>query len=164
MNLSVHTRPRGLGRYIRYTPELIHSNIDRFICHPRGFPIACRRMTFWDRRRTADCRQPGSIGLCFDSDKYIKPGTLIEITIPLNGEEQKFTGKVVLVRNRGDGFEIGLWLSRPDDAGRLRIIEQICHIESYLRQKRHQDGPFISQERIAREWVTRFAASFPTLL
>jgi hypothetical protein len=45
-----------------------------------------------------------------------------------------------------------------------RIVEQICHIEVYLKHKRHYEGPFISPERVAREWVTRFASSFPSFI
>ena len=75
---------------------------------------------------------------------------------------QKFRGKVVLVRNMGDYFEIGIWLTQAADVHRARIVEQICHIETYLRTKKHQEGPFVSNERVTEEWVSKYAAAFPS--
>ena len=43
------------------------------------------------------------------------------------------------------------------------IVEQICHIEAYLPHKRYREGPFISRERVTEEWISRFAATFPSL-
>lgn len=136
--------------------------IDGFIRHPADFPIAYKRQGLLKKH---GCRhvETGSLGLAFRSEKYIRPGSSLEVSITLRGEEQKFTGRIVLVRNRGDHFEIGLWLDSHEDATRLRIVEQICHIESYLREKRHREGPFISREKVAQEWVHKFAAAFPSL-
>jgi len=136
--------------------------IDGFIHHPADFPIAFKRPGPLKKQGYRHTER-GTLGLTFRSEKYIKPGSLLEVTITLRGEEQKFTGRIVLVRNQGDHFEIGLWLTSHEDASRLRIVEQICHIESYLREKRHREGPFISREKVAQEWVHKFAATFPTL-
>ncbi|NIT40522.1 MAG: PilZ domain-containing protein, partial [Gammaproteobacteria bacterium] len=54
-------------------------------------------------------------------------------------------------------------LSTREESAKIRIVEQICHIESYLQHKRYREGPFISRERVTEEWITRFAASFPTI-
>jgi hypothetical protein len=54
-----------------------------------------------------------------------------------------------------------MWLT-PEDVHRARVVEQICHIETYLRTKRHQDGPFVNDERVAEEWVNKYAAAFPS--
>ena len=134
-----------------------------FIHHPSGFPLECRRLWFseWFQRRTSGGALPG---LMFNSDRYLPPGALVEISIPVRGELETFRGRVVLVRHNGGHYEVGLHLRHREDAGRVRIIEQICHIETYLNQKKFVDGPYnLNRERAAEEWISRFASSVPTL-
>jgi len=134
-----------------------------FIHHPAGFPIECKRLWFGDPDDGANTRQ-SDIGLIFESEKYIKPGVTIEITIPLRNEIEKFRGKVVLVRHNGDFYEIGIWLRKHADASRARIVEQICHIESYLKDKKFREGPYvINRERVAEEWISKYASTVPGL-
>lgn len=133
---------------------------DGFIHHPSDFPIQARRLWFESLRRERG--HAGSrLGLSYTSEKFIRPGTFVELQIPLRGETQKFRGEIVLVRDTGFGYEIGVWLETDADAARARIVEQICHIESYLNQKRSQEGRPISRQGAAQEWITKFAASFP---
>ena len=133
-----------------------------FIHHPRRFPIEYRRISFWEKTVPV-FEEASDIGLTITSVKYMKPGTCIEIAIPIRRELQKFRCRVVLVREVSEGYELGLWLLNKSDAARIRIVEQICHIELYLNDKRYMDGPFLSRERVANEWITRFAANFPTI-
>lgn len=138
------------------------SNLHGFIHHPPGFPIEWRTLRQKHKPEDDGTTANGNIGLCFETDHYIKPDTVLEVTIPVRGETQKFTGRVILVRNKGEIFEIGIWLTSKSDASRIRMVEQICHIEAYLTHKRHHDGPFVSQERVAQEWISRFASRFPS--
>ena len=133
-----------------------------FIHHPAGFPLECKRVWFrWRRRREPESND---IGLLFESDRYIPPGATLEITIPLRAESPCFNGRVVLVRHAGDHFEIGIWFPLRADACRMRIVEQICHIEAYLQQKKYFDGPYaLNRERVAEEWISKYAGTVPTL-
>ena len=140
--------------------KLESSTMEGFIRHPRTFPMTVKRVWF-ERRQDKKARYDCDLGLCISSEKYIPTGAILEVTIPLRGEEQKFRGKVVLVRNRGAFFEIGIWLEEKSDAHRVRMVEQICHIETYLKEKHRREGPFVSRERIAEEWISKFAAGFP---
>ena len=155
------TRPAGRTKNKYYT-ELVESNLNGFIHRPAGFPLEVRRLWLGDWFDAAIDMEQGNLGLCFESDRYIKPGTVLEISIPLRGVVQKFKGRVVLVRWNGESCEIGMWLASKSDAGRIRIVEQICHIEAYLKHKRHHEGPFVSPERVAQEWISRFASHFPS--
>ena len=146
----------------KYYADHRDSNLEGFIHHPPGFPIEWHQLRLKKTDQTSEYTSQSHIGLCFESDKYIKPGTVLELVIHLRGETQKFAGRVVLVRNKGEQFEIGVWFTSKSDAGRLRIVEQICHIEAYLRHKRHHEGPFVSPERVAQEWISRFASTFPS--
>lgn len=140
-------------------PEYINGIglLQNFIQHPPTFPLSHKRVWF-DLDRT----DQETIGLCFNSEKYLKPGITIEVSIPIRGEVQQFKGKVVLVVNMDDHFKIGIWLKQPEDVNRIRAVEQICHIETYVRTKKHQDGPFVSAESIAKEWISKYATNFPT--
>ena len=140
--------------------RLESSTMEGFIRHPRAFPITLRRVWF-EFKHHKSVRYDSNLGICFRHEKYIPTGAILEITIPLRGEEQKFRGKVVLVRHRGDHFEIGIWLEEKADAHRARMVEQICHIETYLKDKHRKEGPFVSRERVAEEWISKFAGSFP---
>ncbi len=151
-----------LDDQVRDTFESTH--FEGFIHHPKNFPLSVRKLwfkTFAANDLNYDTDQ--GLGLCFSSNKYLSPGSTIEVSIPLRGEEQKFVGKVVLVRNQGEDYEIGLWFDHKDDISRARIVEQICHIESYLKEKRRQDGPFVSNERLTQEWIAKFASVFPSI-
>lgn len=79
-----------------------------FIHHPQGYPLRWKRVWFADKNKPEDERS--NIGFMFQTDKYLKPGATVEIAIPLKNEQEKFRGKVVMVRHRGDHFDIGLWL------------------------------------------------------
>jgi hypothetical protein len=135
-----------------------------FIHHPSGFPIEFKRLWF-DRTRDLDSDLEHSpIGLMFESAKYFKPGTRLEINIPIRNDTARFRGQVVLVRHCGELYEIGLWLQHRADASRARIVEQICHIETYLRERKYRDGPYsINRDRITEEWITKHAGNVPGL-
>lgn len=148
----------ALGDNVR--AKLESSTMEGFIRHPKAFPMTVKRVWF-ERRQERKGRYDCDLGLCIHSEKYIPTGAILEVTIPLRGEEQKFKGKVVLVRHRDDHYEVGIWLEEKSDAHRVRMVEQICHIETYLKDKHRKEGPFVSRESVAEEWITKFAASFP---
>ena len=134
--------------------------LDGFIKHPERFPLQFRRLRFWEQTKI-DLSQRTNMGLNFNAESYQKPGSILEITIPTRKETHQFLGKVVMVKETAQGFETGVWLLNLEDVPKLRIVEQICHIELYLNDKRYQEGPFMSREKLTEEWISRFAGSFP---
>lgn len=131
-----------------------------FIKHPERFPIQFKRLNFWERTKL-EVTETSNIGLTFISEKYQKPGSIIEVTIPTRKETHCFLGKTVMVKETEQHYEIGIWLLNSEDSPKLRIVEQICHIELYLNDKRYKEGPFLSTEKLTEEWVSRFASGFP---
>jgi hypothetical protein len=129
-----------MPKQARPVPGRIESIHNDFIPHPAQFPLRYKRRPVlpW-RGRKADAAVAGDVGLSFHADKYIPAGTRIEVEIPLRGHAQRFSATVVMVRERPQGYEIGLWFSSADDAVRARIVEKICHTECYLRA-RHKDA------------------------
>ena len=129
-----------------------------FIHHPPSFPLSYRRIRPKQQSGPTDRL---NIGLCFRASEHITLGNSIEITIPIQRTQQKFHGRVVLVKNMINYFLIGLWLSQ--NAYKARAVEQICHIETYLKSKRYEDGPFVDNKRIIEEWISKYAAMFPLI-
>lgn len=162
--VTTDSAQQSVKSYKQYYTDYLDSNLEGFIYHPHGFPITWRPVQSKKYANPeTECHRQTHIGLCFESEKYIKPGIILELTMQVRGEDQKFTGQVILVRSKEKNFEIGIWIASRSDASRLRIVEQICHIEAYMKHKRHCEGPFFSTERVTREWITRFASSFPSL-
>lgn len=140
--------------------EFLHPDCG-FIRHPADSPVSVRRLPFWRHWRYATHRQQQGIGIVFEHPVYLRPGTAIEITIQLRGEAQQFEGCVVLVRELPAAYEIGLRLLDPDQGTRIRIVEQICYMESYLRS-RIAAGQQLTSNHAAREWIQQHAAMFPS--
>ncbi len=143
------------------------TDFEGFIQHPDNVPFTVKKLRSNEIQQSLNNQTYSEhctgIGVCFDSDHYISPGSVIEFTIQLTGQEQRFTSRVVMVRNYDNNFAIGIWFDRKDDANRIRNTEQICHLENYLRQKRYKEGPFISKEIFAEEWMNKFSDIFPSI-
>ncbi len=131
-----------------------------FIKHPERFPLQVKRLNFWERHKL-DMNNPSNIGLTYVSTQPQKLGSILELTVPTRKDTYSFKGKVVAIKAKEDGFDIGVWLIDAEDAPKLRIIEQICHIELYLSDKKYREGPFVSPEKITEEWIGKFASHFP---
>jgi len=136
-----------------------NESLTGFINHPKRFPLHYKRLRFWEKSKLEFGHQ-ANIGLTFSSEKYEKPGNILEITIPTKKETYQFSAKVVAVKQTETGYELGVWLLNAEDAPKLRIIEKICHIEIYLNEKKYREGPFLSQEKVTEEWIGKFASQF----
>ncbi|MBL1142328.1 MAG: hypothetical protein HND53_09890 [Proteobacteria bacterium] len=165
ISLSNSQNHNNVGAVVRPNlteqPEDFQSELlEGFIKHPKRFPLNFRRLRFWQSAKI-EINQDSNTGLTFSSKEYQKPGSIIEVTIPTRKEVHHFMGKVVMVKESDDSYEIGIWLVNAEDAPKLRIVEQICHIELYLNDKRYKEGPFLSPEKLTEEWISRFASGFP---
>jgi hypothetical protein len=58
-------------------------------------------------------------------------------------------------------FELQLAFVDPKQAFRMRLVEQLCHINHYRDQIVTQEGRQLSPEQAAHEWIGRYAAGFP---
>ena len=141
--------------------EASDSSLSGFICHPTTFPLSYRRIWFDHDNKDYEENKKQAIGLCFKSEKRMKLGIKLEIAISIKNSTEYLRGKVVFIRAMPNHFEIGIWLMRHEDISRACAVEKICHVETYLRTKKHQDGPFVSKEYFAEEWRKKYATNFP---
>ena len=102
-------------------------------------------------------------GLSFKSNQALVIGQKISVSIPVLGSEASLIGKVVWCAKAVQGFDIGLELENSREIFRLRMIEQVCHIEHYRSEIKRKEGRELSAEDAAREWISRYAGDFPAL-
>lgn len=126
-----------------------------FIRHPIDIPL--------EYRLEGDGHAGGATGthcggLCFETEQPIRPGCMLHISIPVREQPFEANGVVEWCHPNGGRFEIGLGFRDEETGYRMRMAEQVCRIELYRREHRELSG-----DDAAREWISRFAADFPTL-
>jgi len=102
-------------------------------------------------------------GLAFISSKPLPRGKSVEVCFPLLDEHKSLVGQVVWNKKIDKGYEIGLEFDDPDELYRLRMIEQVCHIEHYRVEVAQCEGRLLNSEEAAREWIKRYAGEFPAI-
>ncbi len=100
-------------------------------------------------------------GLRCLSTKPLATGAEIKIIIDLVDPVLEIPGIVIWCRTAGASYELGIEYQGEKDVYRLRMVEQICHIEHYRKEVQTREGRNISSEEAAREWITKFAGKFP---
>jgi hypothetical protein len=92
----------------------------------------------------------------------MESGAVIDINIPIRNPEVNIKEIVVWCNPCDDGlYDVGV---RFVDAGqhfRMRMVEQVCHIEHFKRDILEKEGRNLSGEAAAMEWIRRFAKHFP---
>jgi hypothetical protein len=100
-------------------------------------------------------------GLSFKSISNIEIGTLIDVKIPLVKPVFEAKGKVTWCRKKGPYYSVGIKFIKMADSFRLRMVEQICHIEKYKREIAKREDRKITGEEAALEWIRKYAKYFP---
>ena len=100
-------------------------------------------------------------GLSFVSATALAEGRVIRIRIGLVQPVFEATGRVVWCRGHNDAYTIGLQFLDRVDTFKVRMVEQVCHIEHYKRQVLAQEGRVLSNQQAALEWIDRHAQDFP---
>ncbi|MHB9154530.1 MAG: PilZ domain-containing protein [Endomicrobiales bacterium] len=100
-------------------------------------------------------------GLSFKSNVRVAAGTLIHIKVPLARPVFSATAKVVWCRKNGTLFDVGAEFTGKKDTFKIRMVEQICYIESYKKKILKKKNRKMTGEQAALEWIARFAHSFP---
>lgn len=100
-------------------------------------------------------------GLSFISKQKLDSGRKVSVCIPVLKQDNYLAGTVVWCEKTKNGYEVGLEFEGSKDVFRLRMIEQICHIEHYRKEVKLAEGRELSSEEAAKEWITRYAGDFP---
>jgi len=100
-------------------------------------------------------------GLSFQSNTHIEAGAVINIRIPLRKPVFEEKGIVKWCRENEGRFDVGVQFQDVSSEFRLRMVEQVCHIEHYKKEILENEGRTLTGEDAAVEWIQKFAKDFP---
>ncbi|MBD3421983.1 MAG: PilZ domain-containing protein [Chitinivibrionales bacterium] len=132
----------------------------RYIRHPSDIPIQYKLGDIVANSREY-LNNISKGGLSFRSHSYIKKGTAISIEIPLVRPIFSTIGVVVWCTRYGDNYNVGVKFTDSETQFRIRMVEQVCHIESYKHDIERKEGRSLSGEEAAAEWINKYAEDFP---
>jgi Tfp pilus assembly protein PilZ len=131
--------------------------------HPWRFPLGVRVV---DRPEEgpAELRAIDHGGLTFGTNEPYEPGDTVEISMNLRQPEVIVKGEVLWCKassaNNAHKFVVLTRFFDEDTYARVRLREEICHIERY-RQCQCERGRDLSTHEAATEWISQHAHLFP---
>lgn len=142
------------------------TTIRKYIRHPSDVPIQVELEWVGDEVDATSDETLTNVslgGLAFVSSQALELLQKVKICIPILKNDNYLIGTVIWCEKTKNGYEIGLEFEGKREAFRLRMIEQICHIEHYRKEVKRVEGRELSTEEAAREWISRYAGDFPAL-
>jgi len=130
-----------------------------FVRHPSSIPIEVRLLG--RAGRDVHIRDISMGGLAFPYHWPIALGAPVAICVPRRADHINLQGRVVRCQGKHPDWVIGVTFEDSEDVFRMRIVEQICHIEAYRQQVLELEGRSISSDEAAAEWIPAHAAHFP---
>jgi hypothetical protein len=134
----------------------------KYVRHPARIPIEYKISgeTF-ETRET--CHNISIGGICFSTDTFLVPETIVVVKIPSIDSSFEAVGKVVWCHKKNESVEVGVEFIEEDTAFRMRLIEQICYIKDYQQDVLEKEGRTLDDEEAAMEWTRKFAGKFPAI-
>ncbi|MFH0909699.1 MAG: PilZ domain-containing protein [bacterium] len=135
----------------------------QFLRHPLDVPLRCVIRVQADEE-TGGIRDISDGGAAFFSPKKYRKGQGVDMTFPVFADCPVLHGNIVWSMTNKDapGSHInGVKFADNRDKQMLRLVEQICHIMSYRVMQEHLTGKAMSADEAAREWMSKYAESFP---
>jgi hypothetical protein len=136
----------------------------RFMRHPTGIPIEVSSDPSGD---AAPEREPNALldvgfgGLAFRVGTALDPGAIVRVRIAFVQPAFETEARVIWCRRGAGGFRVGAEFLQAQDGFRARMVEQVCHIESYRQRVRAREHRELTPGEAALEWIAKFAAHFP---
>jgi len=132
----------------------------QFIRHPTSIPIEFNLAGSAEKILVKDV---GTGGLCFASSHHIDAGEQIQIIIAICNPEFDAKGIVRWCKEDDSGFLVGVAFQQESVIYAVRMVEQVCHIESYRSQVKTDSGVELTSEEAAMKWISEHAQDFPQL-
>lgn len=137
----------------------MNPRVRKYIRHPSDIPIEVEVDEHHEQKDILNNISSG--GLSFQSATALEQGTVITLRIPSVQPPFETRARVSWCRPGHGGWDVGVELLEQDQVYRVRMVEQVCHIEHYKREIRDKEGRVLSGEQAAREWIERYAETFP---
>ncbi|HUP88379.1 MAG TPA: PilZ domain-containing protein [Longimicrobiales bacterium] len=134
------------------------SEARKFIRHQVDVPLEINQVASSGRARRGINVSHG--GLSFMNDDPIEVGATLELRIPTVEPPFEVKATVIWCKPEDDGFCVGVAFLDAGDAFHVRMVEQVCAIESY-RKHAEEEGRKLSTQEAAAEWIVKHADHFP---
>ncbi|MBF0490335.1 MAG: PilZ domain-containing protein [Candidatus Omnitrophica bacterium] len=141
----------------------------RFIRHPLRLPLAFVIIKSADKMDQQEMRSEtinvSLGGLLFPSEKSVLPESIILIKMPIENKVFNVRAKVVRCVKipKKKLYDIAVRFSRPQEAFKVKMIEQISLIAQYRESVIKQSGKDISMEEASRQWIQKYSERFSRL-
>ncbi|MBU1333141.1 MAG: PilZ domain-containing protein [Gammaproteobacteria bacterium] len=131
----------------------------RFLRHPSTMPVqlVLRKRPWLDAQRLNDVSLGGVACHCV---KRFRRGTQVQMRVPLLGQQAQCNGVVAWCRKQADNYLVGIAFLDEDTLFRARMVEQLCQIEVYRREREQEMGCSLSMEVVAAEWISTHAEAY----
>lgn len=130
------------------------------IRHPIQIPIEVKPVVAKAGRRSTG-HKATLPSLAFDFPYKLNVGTTVMVSIPSVQKGARVRGRVVWLIQTLRGYVVGMAFFNENEAFRMRMLEQICHIEAYRKKVELSEGRLLTREQAAAEWISCHAADFP---
>jgi hypothetical protein len=140
------------------------SDTRRFMRHPVAIPIRCQKAGH-SAPAEHELRNMSYGGLSFVSNESYVPGDIIDIEFPALRHPARIRGEIVWCSPASEckphQYVHGMKFLDEGDHRHARLIEQICHIESYRRAQELRHRRTLTPQEAAEEWIAKRAQHFP---
>ena len=127
-----------------------------YIQHPKS--VALEILSAPDQQSNS---QVLPLGLICHQNEAQPVGSQVVLKHPALPADQPIEATVVWCRRQNTGYQIALGFLSEEELYRVRMLEQLCHIQLYQKEMK-QEGRKLSAEGAAVEWISKYAAHFPT--
>ncbi|PZP23997.1 MULTISPECIES: PilZ domain-containing protein [Pseudomonas] len=131
----------------------------RFLRHPSDMPI---ELKLRDQQRLPRQRLNNISlgGVACNCTERLQNGTPIELRIPLFGDDATCNGVIAWCEKEASGYLVGITFIDEDTLFKARMVQQVCQIERYRREREEQLGTQLGIEDVAQEWMSAHAEEF----
>jgi hypothetical protein len=136
----------------------------RFFRHPTDIPICVKTATL-SKEEECDMKDLSEGGLSCFLFSPIEVGMIVDISIASIDPPYQGQGKIVWVKlcddyRKNPRFEVGIKFTDNDEMFKVRMVQQICHIEQYKLRILKEEGRSLDSNAAAQEWIQLYAADF----
>ena len=131
----------------------------KYIRHPSSIPIEYM-LKHYTAAKEKNLTNISIGGLCFQSNYFIDSGSELLIRIPTVKPPFSAESVVVWCKKKNNNFDVGVKFNDNKTEFRMRMVEQLCHIEEYRKKILETEDRTLSSEEAAFEWIHKHAEEF----
>lgn len=136
----------------------------RFFRHPTDIPICVKTATL-SKEEECDMKDLSEGGLSCFLYSPIEVGMIVDINITTIDPPYQGQGKIVWVKlsddySKNPRYEVGIKFTDNNEMFKVRMVQQICHIEQYKLRILEEEGRALDSNAAAQEWIQLYAADF----